>query len=144
MGDTPHHTYQILTKRPDRMVEIVPSLRKLPNVWLGTSVEDARVLHRIDELRGVPAVVRFISFEPLIGSVAGADLADIHWAIVGGESGPKARDMDPAWVDEIQTMCHRSSASFFFKQWGGRNKKATGRLLNGRVYDEMPTSLHIS
>jgi len=139
MADTPRHTYQILTKRPDRMVEIVPSLAKLPNVWLGTSVEDGRVLGRIDELRQVPAAVRFISFEPLIGSVAGADLAGIHWAIVGGESGPKSRDMDPAWVDEIETMCRRADTAFFFKQWGGRNKKAAGRMLRGRTFDEMPS-----
>lgn len=141
MADTPQHTYQILTKRPDRMIEIVPTLPKLPNVWLGTSVEDSRVLHRIDELRQVPAVVRFISFEPLIGSVNGADLGGIHWAIVGGESGPKARYMDPIWVDEIERMCRRSGVAFFFKQWGGKNKKAAGRLLNGRTYDEMPASL---
>lgn len=138
MAETPRHTYQILTKRPDRMVEIVPGLPKLPNVWLGTSVEDGRVLHRIDELRRVPAAIRFISFEPLIGSVVGASLKNIHWAIVGGESGPKARYMDPAWVDEIESMCRRSDAAFFFKQWGGKNKKAAGRTLNGRTYDEMP------
>lgn len=138
MADTPQHTYQILTKRPDRMAEIVPALRKLPNVWLGTSVEDGRVLHRIDELRQVPAVVRFISFEPLIGSVAGADLRNIHWAIVGGESGPKSRPMEPAWVEEIQRMCRAAGTAFFFKQWGGTNKKAAGRTLNGRTYDEMP------
>lgn len=140
MEETPRHTYQILTKRPDRMIEIVPGLKKLPNVWLGTSVEDGRVLHRIDELRQVPAAVRFISFEPLIGSVSGADLRDIHWAIVGGESGPKARPMDPVWVDEIERMCRRAGTAFFFKQWGGKNKKATGRMLNGRTYDEMPVA----
>lgn len=140
MADTPRHTYQILTKRPDRMVEIVPYLPRLPNVWLGTSVEDSRVLHRVDELREVPATIRFISFEPLIGSVAGASLKDIHWAIVGGESGPKARPMDPAWVDEIEQMCRGAGTAFFFKQWGGRNKKATGRILNGRTYDEMPVA----
>lgn len=138
MADTPRHTYQILTKRPDRMMEIVPSLRKLPNVWLGTSVEDSRVICRLDQLRQVPAAVRFVSFEPLIDSVRAADLTGIQWAIVGGESGPKARDMDPAWVDEIEAMCRRSNTAFFFKQWGGRNKKATGRQLNGRTYDEMP------
>lgn len=138
MADTPRHTYQILTKRPDRMIEIVPGLPRLPNVWLGTSVEDARVLHRIEELRQVPATVRFVSFEPLIGSVAAADLAEIHWAIVGGESGPKARYMDPVWVDEIEAISRRTGAAFFFKQWGGQNKKATGRELNGRTYDEMP------
>jgi len=138
MAETPRHTYQILTKRPDRMIEIVPDLPKLPNVWLGTSAEDSRVLHRIDELRRVPAAIRFISFEPLIGSVAGASLADIHWAIVGGESGPKARPMDPVWVDEIESMCRRADTAFFFKQWGGKNKKAAGRLLRGRTFDEMP------
>ncbi len=140
MEETPRHTYQILTKRPDRMMEIVPDLKKLPNVWLGTSVEDGRVLHRLDELRQVPAAIRFVSFEPLIGSVVGASLADIHWAIVGGESGPKARDMNPAWVDEIERMCRGAETAFFFKQWGGRNKKATGRMLNGRTYDEMPSA----
>lgn len=138
MADTPRHTYQILTKRPDRMIEIVPSLRKLPNVWLGTSVEDDRVLHRVDELRRVPAVVRFISFEPLIGSVAAADLTDIRWAIVGGESGPKARYMDSKWVDEIFGMCGRYGVAFFFKQWGGRNKKATGRSYRERTWDDLP------
>ena len=141
MAETPRHTYQILTKRPDRMVEIVPGLPKLPNVWLGTSVEDGRVLHRIDELRRVPAAIRFISFEPLIGSVAGASLKDIHWAIVGGESGPKSRYMDTAWVEEIERMCRSAGTAFFFKQWGGRNKKATGRMLNGRTYDEMPPAV---
>lgn len=138
MAETPRHTYQILTKRPDRMVEIVPALPKLPNVWLGTSVEDSRVLHRIDELRLVPATIRFISFEPLIGSVAGANLKDIHWAIVGGESGPNARAMNPLWVDEIERICRSAGTAFFFKQWGGKNKKAAGRTLNGRTYDEMP------
>lgn len=138
MADTPRHTYQILTKRPDRMMEIVPGLPKLPNVWLGTSVEDDRVLHRIDELRCVPAIVRFISFEPLIGSVVGADLTDIHWAIVGGESGPKARYMNPAWVDEIFELCRRSGVAFFFKQWGGKNKKVTGRSYRDRTWDDLP------
>ena len=140
MEATPRHTYQILTKRPERMTEV---LRRgdfpiLPNVWLGTSVEDGRVLGRLDDLRRVPAAIRFVSFEPLIGSVAGAELLDIHWAIVGGESGPNARPMDPAWVDEIELACRRSGAAFFFKQWGGRNKKAAGRELRGRTYDEMP------
>jgi protein gp37 len=139
MAATPRHTYQILTKRPDRMVEIVPGLPMLSNVWLGTSVEDNRVLHRIEELRHVPAAVRFISFEPLIGSVIGSNLKDIHWAIVGGESGPKARFMDPVWVDEIERICRAAGTAFFFKQLGGRNKKAAGRTLNGRTYDEMPS-----
>lgn len=138
MAGTPRHTYQILTKRPDRMAAIVPHLAWLPNVWLGTSVEDSQVLYRIDELRRIPAAVRFVSFEPLIGSVAGADLTDIHWAIVGGESGPRAREMNPVWVDEIQVKCRALKVAFFFKQWGGINKKAAGRLLHGRTCDAMP------
>jgi protein gp37 len=140
MKTTPRHTYQILTKRPDRMGKVLsnPRFDVLPNVWLGTSVEDDRVLNRLDDLRSVPAVVRFVSFEPLIGSVAAGDLSGIHWAIVGGESGPRSRFMKPEWVHEIEAMCARSNTSFFFKQWGGPNKKAAGRLLNGRTYDDMP------
>ncbi|MEQ9635785.1 MAG: DUF5131 family protein [Devosia marina] len=140
MQSTPRHTYQILTKRPARMAEVLrrEGFPVLSNVWLGTSVEDGRVLGRLDDLRRVPAAVRFVSFEPLIGSVAGAELLDIHWAIVGGESGPNARPMDPEWVDEIEVACRRSGAAFFFKQWGGRNKKAAGRELRGRTYDELP------
>ncbi|MCX5569637.1 DUF5131 family protein [Kaistia nematophila] len=140
MEDTPRHTYQILTKRPDRMLEVLSNSQfpVLPNVWLGTSVEDGRVVHRLDDLRRVPAAIRFVSFEPLIGSVADANLSGIHWAIVGGESGPKARPMDPAWVDEIADMCSEGDVAFFFKQWGGRNKKATGRLYQGRTWDFLP------
>jgi protein gp37 len=139
MAATPQHTYQILTKRPDNMVEITAKLPVLPNVWLGTSVESADYLDRITWLHRVRAVVRFISFEPLLGSVAAADLRDIHWAIVGGESGPGARPMDAAWVSEIEAACRSHGTAFFFKQWGGKNKKAAGRTLNGQTYDEMPT-----
>jgi len=140
MARTPQHTYQVLTKRPERMREVLSdvSFARLENVWLGTSVEDSAVLHRIDELRLTPGYVRFISFEPLIGSVAGADLRGIDWAIVGGESGPKSREMKERWVAEIEALCRGTGAAFFFKQWGGRNKKAAGRLLNGQTYDEMP------
>ncbi|HMR32869.1 MAG TPA: DUF5131 family protein [Geminicoccaceae bacterium] len=138
MGQTPRHTFQILTKRPDRMKEIVPGLSRLSNVWLGTSVEDGRVLHRIDELRQVPAMVRFISFEPLIGTVADADLSGIQWAIVGGESGPQARPLDSVWVDEIHDLCAEAGTAFFFKQWGGKNKKAAGRVYRGRLWDDLP------
>jgi protein gp37 len=140
MKETPRHTYQILTKRPERMAEVLsdPKFPVLPNVWLGTSIEDAPVLYRLADLRSVPAAIRFVSFEPLIGSVAGADLSGIHWAIVGGESGPRARLMNPGWVHEIEAMCARSGTLFFFKQWGGKNKKAAGRELNGRTYDDMP------
>jgi protein gp37 len=140
MKETPRHTYQILTKRPDRMAEVLsrPPFEILPNVWLGASVEDGRVLNRLEAVRRVPAAVRFVSLEPLIGSVADGDLTGINWAIVGGESGPRAREMKPEWVDEIEAMCRRSGTAFFFKQWGGKNKKAAGRMLNGQTYDEMP------
>jgi protein gp37 len=140
MAETPRHTYQILTKRPDRMSELLSrsDFTLLPNVWLGTSVEDGRVLYRLDEIRRVPAAVRFVSLEPLLGSVAAGDLNGIDWAIVGGESGPKARQMDPEWVDEIEAMCRASGTAFFFKQWGGKNKKAAGREFRGRTFDEMP------
>jgi protein gp37 len=140
MEDTPRHTYQILTKRPDRMADVVADLPMLGNVWLGTSVENADYLDRIDSLRRVSAAVRFISFEPLIGSVAHADLTDIHWAIVGGESGPRARPMLECWVDEIEALCRRNRTAFFFKQWGGKNKKATGRSYRGETYDELPSA----
>jgi protein gp37 len=141
MKETPQHTYQVLSKRPERMRTVL-SLREfpvLPNVWIGTSVEDSAVLSRVDELRHTPGAIRFISFEPLIGSVSGANLEGIHWAIVGGESGPRARPMPQLWVDEIERMCRRAGTAFFFKQWGGKNKKASGRMFNGRTYDEMPS-----
>lgn len=140
MAGTPRHTYQILTKRAERMADVLRDsrFRILPNVWLGTSVEDSRVLERLDHLRQVPAAVRFVSFEPLLGSVAGADLTGIHWTIVGGESGPKARPMEEAWVEEIREACDQQGSAFFFKQWGGRNKKATGRTYLGRTWDHLP------
>ena len=138
MAATAQHTYQILTKRPDRMADITPRLPLLRNVWLGTSVENAAVLERIDqsERRGQPAI---ISFEPLIGSVADADISGIDWAIVGGESGPRARPMLSEWVDEIYDACSSAGTAFFFKQWGGGNKKAAGRTFRGTTFDEMPT-----
>lgn len=139
MKETRRHTYQILTKRPDRMAEILSDgFDILPNVWLGTSVEDGRVLHRLDDLRNVPAAIRFVSYEPLIGSVKGGKLKGIHWAIVGGESGPNARPMNPLWIDEIFDQCTDAGAAFFFKQWGGKNKKAAGRSYRGKTWDEMP------
>ena len=138
MAATPQHTYQILTKRPERMAVLSADLPLLPNVWLGTSVENGDVLSRLDDLRATRAAVRFVSFEPLIGSVAGADMTDIHWAIVGGESGPRARPMLEEWIDEIHEQCDEAGAAFFFKQWGGRNKKAAGRTYRGRLWDELP------
>lgn len=137
---TQQHTYQILTKRPERMVEILssPSFQKLDNVWLGTSVESSDVLHRIDSLRKVPASIRFVSFEPLLGSVSSADMQGIDWAIVGGESGPKSRAVSETWIEEIEKICRMQKAAFFFKQWGGVNKKLAGRTFKGRTFDEMP------
>lgn len=144
MGRARWHTYQILTKRPENMLAAVENerLEMLPNVWLGTSVESAAYAHRIEVLRKVPAAIRFVSFEPLLGPIGRRSLRDIHWAIVGGESGPSARPMEERWVTQIQSMCDKSGTAFFFKQWGGTNKKKTGRLLQGRTWDEYPeTSL---
>jgi protein gp37 len=141
MASTPWHTYQILTKRPDRMANVVGKLKLLRNVWLGTSVESADYLDRVDELRKVRAAVRFISFEPLLGSVAGANLDRVHWVIVGGESGPRARPMLEEWVDEIEAACRETGTAFFFKQWGGVRKKAAGRTYRDVTFDEMPTAV---
>ena len=142
MQQTPQHTYQILTKRPDRMANITAALPMLKNVWLGTSVESTDFLDRIDDLRKVRATVRFISFEPLLGSVAAANLAGIHWVIVGGESGPRSRPMSEEWVEEIRAICRKARTKFFFKQWGGVRKKATGRHFRGRTFDEMPIAVN--
>lgn len=140
MSETPRHTYQILTKRPDRMADILQqNFPILPNVWLGTSVEDGNVIYRLDELRLVPAALRFVSFEPLIGSVSKGSLKNIQWAIVGGESGPNARPMSSHWIDEIFDMCADVDAAFFFKQWGGQNKKKAGRSYRGRTWDTIPS-----
>jgi protein gp37 len=140
MRQTPHHTYQVLTKRPDRMADATKSLPVLKNVWLGTSVENSEYLDRIDDLRRVRAAVRFVSFEPLLGSVVAANLAKINWVIVGGESGPRSRVMQEEWVDEIEAACRKVGTAFFFKQWGGVRKDRTGRQYRGRTFDEMPNS----
>jgi len=134
------HIFQILTKRPCNMLNVVRQrrLEQLPNVWLGTSVESQGYASRIDVLRQVPAAVRFISFEPLIGPVGKIELTQIHWAIVGGESGPRARSMNAEWVEDIRHQCERDGTAFFFKQWGGANKKAAGRTYRGRTWDEFP------
>jgi len=136
------HTFQILTKRPDRMAAVLKrdGFSVLPNVWLGTSIEDAERLSRLEALRATPAQVRFVSFEPLLGPIPDVDLSGIHWAVVGGESGPNSRPIDEAWVKDIKHNCRRNSVAFFFKQWGGHNKKAAGRKLNGRTWDEYPTA----
>jgi len=138
MKECPQHTFQVLTKRSDRVRALAAKLSWSPNVWMGVSVEDSRVFHRITDLREVPATIRFLSCEPLIGSLAGIDLCDIHWIIVGGESGPRAREMKIEWVREIYAACRKARVPFFFKQWGGVQKHRTGRLLGGRTYDGMP------
>jgi protein gp37 len=138
MRDCPQHTFQILTKRSDRLRQLGASLPWSPNIWMGVSVENARVKSRIADLAAVPAHVRFLSCEPLIGPLDNLNLDGIHWVIVGGESGPGARTMQPAWAESIQRQCVREGVAFFFKQWGGVRKKSTGRTLHGRTYDEMP------
>jgi protein gp37 len=137
------HTFQILTKRPERMLRIIsdPEFPVLPNVWLGTSVESEDYVHRVDVLREVPACVRFISFEPLLAPIRDPNLAGIHWVIVGGESGPHARPMQAKWVEDLCVSCERQRVAFFFKQWGGSRKKTTGRLLQGKTWDEYPSSV---
>jgi protein gp37 len=148
MKDTPRHHYQILTKRPERMARFA-SKRKvpLPNVWLGTSVEDSSVVERIEHLRQARAAIRFISFEPLIGPVGKVNLSGIDWAIVGGESGRGARPIREEWIDDIYDQCESFGTSFFFKQWGAwgrdnkkRSKKANGREYRGRTWNEMPST----
>lgn len=145
MEECPHHHFQVLTKRPDRMAAMIATsaLMPLQNVWLGTSVENAEVASRVEHLSGIEGATLFISFEPLIGEIIEIDLRKVHWAIVGGESGPRSREMDPAWVDRLHDICRRDDVAFFFKQWGGKNKKATGRELHGRTYDEYPLDLDV-
>lgn len=138
MESTPRHTYQLLTKRPTRLARLAPNLPWPSNVWMGVSVEDNAQAHRVDKLRGVPAAVRFISAEPLLGPLDAVNLEGIDWLIAGGESGPKCRPAEFAWVDELRARCAQENIAFFFKQWGGRTPKANGRLLAERTFDEMP------
>jgi len=146
MQRTPRHTYQILSKRPELMRAWFegPGARwgaePLPNVWLGTSIENDRWVSRADELRATPAAVRFISAEPLLSALPSLELAGIDWLIVGGESGSTHRPMDEAWVRELQRKADDAETAFFFKQWGGRTPKAGGRQLDGRTFDAYPTS----
>jgi protein gp37 len=140
MAACPQHTFQILTKRADRLARLSSALPWPRNVWMGVSVETSRVLERVDHLRTVPAAVRFLSCEPLIGPLDKLSLAGIDWVIVGGESGPKARPMQEVWVRTLHAKCLDGSVPFFFKQWGGVRKHVTGRELDGRKYDEMPVA----
>jgi protein gp37 len=137
----PQHNFQILTKRSKRLLNMAPSLPWSSNIWIGVSVEDERVLYRIHDLVKVPAKVRFLSCEPLIGPIHHLPLEGIHWVIVGGESGPGARSVEKDWVESIQHQCEIADVPFFFKQWGGVRKYRTGRVLNGCTYDEMPVIL---
>jgi protein gp37 len=136
MQDTPQHTYQVLTKRSRRLLRL--DFEWPANMWMGVSVENARVLSRVDDLRQVPAAVRFLSCEPILGPLDGINLAGIHWVIAGGESGPRARPLEGTWVADLRDTCQLAGVPFFFKQWGGRTPKAGGRLLDGQTYDEMP------
>lgn len=150
MAKTPQHSYQVLTKRAARMARFFKTRNVPANVWLGVSVENQRHgVPRIDYLRTIDARIRFLSVEPLLEDVGPLNLAGIHWVIVGGESGPKARPMAPQWAEAVRLQCKRQKVAFFFKQWGGwgadgkrRAKSKNGRLLNGRTWDEMPATLH--
>lgn len=138
MNENPQHIFQVLTKRAERLYELHKQLKWTHNIWMGVSVENEKVKDRVDFLRRTDAKVKFLSLEPLIGPLPNLNVKKIDWVIVGGESGHKPRPMDPNWVLDIQEQCERNDVAFFFKQWGGRNKKAAGRILNGRTYDEMP------
>jgi protein gp37 len=132
------HTFQVLTKRARRLEEIYREISWPPNVWMGVSVETRNCLYRIDHLRRTGAAVKFISFEPLLESLGEIDLSSVDWAIVGGESGPRARPMAKQWVTQVRDQCVVSGVPFFFKQWGGTNKKKTGRVLDGRTWSQLP------
>ena len=138
MTACPQHTFQILTKRPEVAAEHASQLTWPQNVWLGTSVENATVIHRIRDLRRIPAGTRFLSVEPLLGPIPQLPLSGIHWVIVGGESGPGCRPMELEWVRVVRDRCVARGVPFFFKQWGGVNKKKTGRQLDGRLWNELP------
>ncbi|NLN91903.1 MAG: phage Gp37/Gp68 family protein [Candidatus Hydrogenedens sp.] len=132
------HQFQILTKRSKRLLELDPHLSWAPNIWMGVSVENSDTLYRVNDLQKTESHLKFISFEPLLGPVGNVSLQGIDWVIAGGESGPKARPVKPEWVTDIRNQCKDQKVPFFFKQWGGVNKKKTGRLLDGKLYDEMP------
>lgn len=144
MVEADRHIFQVLTKRSERLAEIASELPWPKNVWMGVSIENMTYASRADDLRTVPAEVRFLSCEPLLGSLQDLDISEIHWLIAGGESGQKFRPVQPQWIEELRDKCNDKGVAFFFKQWGGRNKKATGRLLDGRTWDEMPSGALIS
>ena len=135
------HQFQVLTKRADRLEELSPQLDWPANVWMGVSVESDEYTFRIDHLRQTGAAIKFLSVEPLLGPIPALNLTGIQWVIVGGESGPGARPIEEGWVIDIQQQCQKAGVAFFFKQWGGTNKKKTGRTLQGRTWDELPAEL---
>jgi protein gp37 len=144
MKRAPWHQYQVLTKRSERLRELSPQLEWTPQIWMGVSVENDDYVGRIDDLRTTGARVKFLSLEPLLGPLRELNLTGIDWVIVGGESGPGARPVDPAWVMQIRDQCVSADVAFFFKQWGGMQKKKAGRELEGRTWDEMPRLVSIS
>ena len=140
MNAATRHTFQVLTKRPERAAALARRLRWTANVWLGTSVETEPYLRRLEPLRRTPAAVKFLSLEPLLGPLPSLELNGVDWVIAGGESGPGARPLDPDWARAIRDKCARSGVPFFFKQWGGTQRKKAGRLLDGRTWDELPAA----
>ncbi len=138
MNENPQHVFQILTKRAERLYKMAPDLKWTHNIWQGVTVESSKNKQRIEMLRSTPAKTKFISFEPLLGAIGSLDLTEMDWLIVGGESGPGARPMEKEWVESIRKQSEKQGTAFFFKQWGGTNKKKAGRLLNGKEYNGMP------
>jgi protein gp37 len=138
MRATPRHTYQVLTKRSERLRNISQMIDWPPNVWMGVSVETREYIHRIDDLKSTGAIIKFLSLEPLLGDLGKLNLTGVDWVIAGGESGPGARQIEVAWVRSIRDQCRKADVAFHFKQWGGANKKKTGRILDGRTWDQLP------
>jgi protein gp37 len=138
MNECPQHIFQVLTKRAERLEELSPFLNWTDNIWMGVTVENAQVSNRIKHLTKTKAKIKFLSLEPLLSALPNLNLKNINWVIVGGESGRKARKVEKEWIEDIRIQCEKNNVAFFFKQWGGMNKKANGRELNGRTYDEMP------
>lgn len=138
MRETPQHTYQVLTKRAERLSELAETLDWAPNIWMGVSIENEDVIWRLDHLQKTSAATKFLSLEPLLGPLPDLQLKEIDWVIAGGESGPGSRPINPDWVRQIRNQCIAQGVAFHFKQWGGTNKKKTGRLLDGRTWDELP------
>jgi protein gp37 len=143
MNDNPQHVFQVLTKRPEILIKYHKELNWTHNIWIGVSVENEKSLSRVDLLKNVNAKVKFLSCEPLLGPLPNLNLENIDWVIVGGESGRRPRPMKPGWIFEIHKKCIESNVPFFFKQWGGTNKKKTGRVLKGKVYSEMPRKIPV-